>query len=64
MLDDQSSKSVTLIVDALDECTKNLHQLLEFIAKPSCVKWTVSSRDWPLIMEKLGKMKQKVRLQL
>jgi hypothetical protein len=34
-LDDQSSEGVTLIVDALDQCTKNLHQLVEFIAKPS-----------------------------
>jgi hypothetical protein len=64
MLEDPSSEGVILIVDALDECTKNLHQLLDFIAKPSRVKWIVSSRNWPLIEEKLGKAKQKVRLQL
>jgi hypothetical protein len=64
MLEDPSSEGVILIVDALDECTKDLHPLLDYIAKSSRVKWIVSSRNWPLIEEKLGKAKQKVRLQL
>ncbi|KAJ4169245.1 hypothetical protein NW754_001331 [Fusarium falciforme] len=64
VLEDPSSEGVILIIDALDECTKNLHQLFDIIAKPYRVRWIVSSRNWPAIEEKLGKAKQKVRLQL
>ncbi|KAI8710679.1 NACHT domain-containing protein [Fusarium sp. LHS14.1] len=64
MLDDPSLDGAILIVDALDKCKTNRHQLLDLIAKPSCVKWIVSSRNWQDIEEKLGCTKQKVRLEL
>ncbi|KAM6516800.1 hypothetical protein FSOLCH5_007742 [Fusarium solani] len=64
MLNDPSSDGAILIVDALDECKTNRHQLLDLIAKPSRVKWIVSSRNWPDIEEKLDNAKQKVRLHL
>ncbi|EEU33805.1 uncharacterized protein NECHADRAFT_89121 [Fusarium vanettenii 77-13-4] len=53
MLNDPILDGAILVVDALDECKTNRHQLLDLIAK--------SSRD---IEEKLGRTKQKVRLQL
>ncbi|RKK68447.1 Vegetative incompatibility protein HET-E-1 [Fusarium oxysporum] len=64
MLNDPSVDGAILIVDALDECKTNRHQLLDFITKPSRVKWIVSSRNWPDIEEKLDNAKQKVRLRL
>ncbi|KAM6516695.1 hypothetical protein FALCPG4_014868 [Fusarium falciforme] len=64
MLDDPCSNGAILIIDALDECKTNRHPLLDFIAKPSPVKWIVSSRNWPEIEVKLDNAKQKVRLHL
>jgi hypothetical protein len=64
MLNDPSLDGAILIVDALDECKTNRHQLLDLIAKPSRVKWIVSSRNWQDIEEKLDSIKQKVRLHL
>ncbi|KAM6506442.1 hypothetical protein FSOLCH5_013423 [Fusarium solani] len=64
MLNDPSLDGAILIVDALDECKTNRHQLLDLIAKPSRVKWIVSSRNWQDIEEKLDNTKQKVRLHL
>ncbi|KAH7183771.1 hypothetical protein BKA60DRAFT_644517 [Fusarium oxysporum] len=64
MLNDPSLNGAILIIDALDECKTNRYQLLDFIAKPSRVKWIVSSRDWPDIEEKLDNLEQKVRLHL
>ncbi|KAL6352385.1 hypothetical protein LRP88_14152 [Fusarium phalaenopsidis] len=64
MLNDPSLDGAILIVDALDECKTNRHQLLDLIAKPSRVKWLVSSRNWQDIEEKLDNTKQKVRLHL
>ncbi|RSL86770.1 hypothetical protein CDV31_016354 [Fusarium ambrosium] len=64
MLNDPSLDGAILIVDALDECKTNRKQLLEFITKPSRVKWVVSSRDWSDIKEKLDNARQRVRLQL
>ncbi|PNP55869.1 hypothetical protein FNYG_15443 [Fusarium nygamai] len=64
MVNDPSLNGAILIIDALDECKTNRHQLLDFITKPSRVKWIVSSRNWPDIEEKLDKAKQKVRLHL
>lgn len=64
MLDDPSLDGAILIVDALDECKTNRYQLLDLIAKPSRVKWIVSSRNWQNIEEKLNNAKQKVRLHL
>ncbi|KAI8648966.1 Vegetative incompatibility protein HET-E-1 [Fusarium keratoplasticum] len=64
MLNDPSLDGAILIVDALDECKTDRHQLLDLIAKPSRVKWIVSSRNWLDIEEKLDNAKQKVRLHL
>ncbi|KAJ4131382.1 hypothetical protein NW754_007758 [Fusarium falciforme] len=64
MLNDPILDGAILVVDALDECKTNRHQLLDLIAKSSRVKWIVSSRNWQDIEEKLGRTKQKVRLQL
>jgi hypothetical protein len=64
MLDDPSLKRPILIIDALDECETNRHKLLDFIAKPSRVKWIVSSRNQPDIEVKLDNAKQRVRLHL
>jgi hypothetical protein len=64
MLNDPSLDGAILVVDALDECKTNRHQLLDLIAKPSRVKWIVSSRDWPDIEDKLDNLEQKVRLHL
>ncbi|KAI8668591.1 Vegetative incompatibility protein HET-E-1 [Fusarium keratoplasticum] len=64
MLNDPSLDGAILIVDALDECKTNRYQLLDFITKPSRVKWIVSSRNWQDIEEKLDNTKQNVRLHL
>ncbi|UPL01724.1 hypothetical protein LCI18_012658 [Fusarium solani-melongenae] len=64
MLQDPSLNGAVLIIDALDECETNRHQLLDFITKPSRVKWIVSSRNWLDIEEKLDNAEQKVRLHL
>lgn len=64
MLKDLSLEGIILIINALDKYIKNLHQLLDFIAKPFCIKQIIFSYNWLLIKEKLGKVKQKVRLQL
>jgi hypothetical protein len=64
MLNDPSVDGAILIIDALDECKTNRHQLLDLITKPSRAKWIVSSRNWPDIEEKLDNAKQKVRLRL
>ncbi|RSL40077.1 hypothetical protein CEP54_016197 [Fusarium duplospermum] len=64
MLNDPILDGAILVVDALDECKTNRHQLLDLITKSSRVKWMVSSRNWQDIEEKFGRTKQKVRLQL
>jgi hypothetical protein len=51
VLRDQSLRPTYLIIDGLDECVTDLPKLLDFLAKQSptssCVKWIVSSRNWP-----------------
>jgi len=44
-----------LMIDALDECTGNLPQLLNLIVRSSAshIKWIVSSRNWPQIEDQL-----------
>uniref|UniRef100_A0A0D2YF15 NACHT domain-containing protein n=1 Tax=Fusarium oxysporum (strain Fo5176) TaxID=660025 RepID=A0A0D2YF15_FUSOF len=64
MINDSSLDGAILIVDALDECKTNRHQLLDLIVRPSRVKWIVSSRNWQDIEDKLGNTKHKVRLHL
>ena len=55
-----------LIIDALDECVADLPKLLDFVVRKSagspCVKWIVSSRNWPNIEERLERAGHKVGL--
>lgn len=68
IIQDPRLQDTYLIVDALDECVKDLPWLLAFIVKRSSasprVKWIVSSRDWPLIKELLDTAIEKVTLRL
>jgi hypothetical protein len=68
VLQDPSLRMTYLIIDALDECVTDLPKLLEFIAKQSsassCVKWIVSSRNWPDIEAQLEQAGHKVKLSL
>ncbi|KAI9150737.1 WD40 repeat-like protein [Paramyrothecium foliicola] len=58
VLQDLNLKPTYLVVDALDECVKDLPQLLEFIGEQAStnprVKWLVSGRNLPTIAEGLG----------
>jgi archaellum biogenesis ATPase FlaH len=66
ILQDPRLNNTYFIIDALDECITDLPKLLDFIVKKSsisrCVKWIVSSRNWPAIEERLGRTGHKVRL--
>ena len=57
ILQDPRLKSIYLIIDALDECTVNLNQLLDLISRTAStsprVKWIVSSRNEPNIEARL-----------
>jgi hypothetical protein len=57
ILKDPSLNRAYLIIDALDECTKGLRSLLDFIVQNSSahpqIKWIISSRNWPKIIERL-----------
>jgi nucleoside-triphosphatase THEP1 len=57
ILEDAKLQSTFIVIDALDECTQDLHLLLDLITeKSSChshVKWIVASRNWPEIEEGL-----------
>jgi hypothetical protein len=58
ILNDTSLEQSYVIIDALDECTENLRNLLEYINTTSTmfsrVKWIVSSRNWSEIEESLN----------
>jgi hypothetical protein len=69
VLRDPSLRPTYLVIDALDECVAaDLPKLLDFVAKQSsvssCVKWIVSSRNWPNIEAQLERAGHKVRLSL
>lgn len=57
ILKDLSLNHVYLVIDALDECTIGLRPLLDLIVQESSahprIKWIVSSRNWPEIIERL-----------
>ena len=57
ILQDTRLKSIYLIIDALDECTVNLSQLLDLISQTASTspraKWIVSSRNEPNIEARL-----------
>ncbi|KAJ4011096.1 hypothetical protein NW766_007729 [Fusarium irregulare] len=64
MLEDPLLDGALLIVDALDECSTDLEDLLGLIIKSSSVKWIVTSRNWLEIEQFLDCSEQKVRLHL
>jgi hypothetical protein len=68
VLRDPSLRPTYLVIDALDECLTDLPMLLAFVGKQSslssCVKWIVSSRNWPDIEAQLKQAGHKVKLSL
>ncbi|KAJ5805977.1 uncharacterized protein N7503_003579, partial [Penicillium pulvis] len=68
ILRDPLLRATYLIIDALDECTTGLNNLLDFIVEESAlhphVKWLVSSRNWPSIEQTLESATRKERLWL
>jgi hypothetical protein len=68
ILEDPRLRRAYLIIDALDECTRDQGLLLDLVAQKSSkyprVKWLVSSRNWPSIEKDLDTATQKVRLSL
>jgi hypothetical protein len=68
ILQDPTLKNTYLIIDALDECVKDIPKLLDFIGQKSSisprVKWIVSSRSLPDIEELLERTGHKVGLNL
>ncbi|KAF6803091.1 vegetative incompatibility protein het-e-1, partial [Colletotrichum plurivorum] len=67
MLRNSNLRSVYLIIDALDECSTDLKQLLHLITETSrstSAKWLVSSRNWPQIEEQLRTVAQRLSLEV
>ncbi|KAJ5165461.1 uncharacterized protein N7500_007291 [Penicillium coprophilum] len=68
ILKDLTSRRTYLVIDALDECIKNLHFLLDLVVEVSStytqLKWIVSSRNWPDIEERLGTTTQTTLISL
>jgi hypothetical protein len=68
ILKDPLLQSTYVIIDALDECTKDRDLLLDLVVRKSSlcprVKWIVSSRNWPDIEEALEPATQKATLWL
>ncbi|KAI1384079.1 NACHT domain-containing protein [Hypoxylon trugodes] len=66
ILEDSSFKNTYIIIDALDECIVGLDLLLDLIVQKSlscsCVKWIVSSRNWPNIDKPLNVATQKTSI--
>ncbi|CAD6447526.1 9d524d8b-d700-47ec-82e7-6433cbb3f74f [Sclerotinia trifoliorum] len=68
ILHDESLKPIILIIDALDECEKDMVKLLRLIVSSLTgfprVKWLVSSRNWSEIEEALGPIEERTSLNL
>ncbi|KAJ5875197.1 uncharacterized protein N7473_012544 [Penicillium subrubescens] len=68
MLKDPTLQNTYLVIDALDECTKDLPLLLNLVVQESStyphVKWIVSSRNWPGIEERLNTTTQTAPISL
>ncbi|KAK2035733.1 hypothetical protein LZ31DRAFT_621899 [Colletotrichum somersetense] len=67
MLHDSKLQDACLFVDALDECSTGLDQLLDLVTTTSqstSAKWLVSSRKWLQIEEKIRPVAQKLSLEL
>ncbi|KAJ5115924.1 hypothetical protein N7456_000272 [Penicillium angulare] len=68
MLRDPEIGRIYIIIDALDECETNRNQILDFISQnldvsPS-VKWIVSTRKVPAIIDRLGQFNLNIQLHL
>ena len=65
---DPRLENAYLVIDALDECVAELPRLLDLIIRSfsssSRLKWVVSSRNWPVIEERLEKQDKKATLSL
>ncbi|KAK1837497.1 hypothetical protein CCHR01_19881, partial [Colletotrichum chrysophilum] len=67
MLHNSKLQGVYLLIDALDECSTDLKQLLHLIAETSRstrAKWLVSSRNWLQIEEQLRTVAQRLSLEV
>jgi WD40 repeat protein len=68
VLKDMHLSTTYIIVDALDECDRNLSELLDIISQSSSlspqVKWIVSSRNWPSIQGRLANLGREMSLSL
>lgn len=68
IVQDTTLRTTYLIVDALDECVSELPRLLNLIVQNSSVssriKWVVSSRNWPVIEERLANWENGATLSL
>jgi hypothetical protein len=68
IMQDPYLRHTVFIVDALDECTSELTNLLDFIVSTSTrsphVKWLFSSRGWPIIKEPLARAEQMLTMRL
>ncbi|KAK2010222.1 hypothetical protein LZ32DRAFT_508977, partial [Colletotrichum eremochloae] len=66
MLNDSKLQGVCLIIDALDECQRDLDRLLNLITETShstSAKWLASSRNWWQVEERLRTVAQKLSLE-
>lgn len=64
-----SQQPTCLLVDAIDECvSEDMPRLLDFIVKMSkkfpYIKWVVSSRNWPQIIDKMKSLGPEAQLSL
>ncbi|KAM5442416.1 hypothetical protein MferCBS31731_002294 [Microsporum ferrugineum] len=68
ILEDRTLNHIFLIIDALDECTTGLTDLLNLVRQTSAtysnLKWIVSSRNWPSIEDNLNMAAHKSLLSL
>jgi hypothetical protein len=68
MLEDPLLAGAYIIVDALDECSVDLHKLLDFVVAASSIraniKWIVSSRNWSDVEKAFRGAGQAVKLSL
>jgi hypothetical protein len=68
ILRDPTLGMIYIVIDALDECVKDLPKLLRLIVEQSStahnVKWVISSRNWPQIAQQLEEAEYRTSLSL